>query len=482
MRRRGPWRRLELGPCPTAVPARPSPPRARLPGSPEAVCVICLERARDRAYLNNCLHQFCFPCLLQWAEVKPVCPLCQQKFESALHNVRSDNDYDLHVFNVAEVERSPFRDEREPALTAVAEAHSEAHDTDTSYVPTAIIMVDFRRYVYEHRLPAVPLCNTREAACTPQYFRSRPQEARLRLIPWLSRELGVVIGVAQARLAVAIEQVLHASREWHVLSPQFRERAVSFTGSNADLFCWELHNFATSHLSMVQFDDEVRYVVPGHLEVPPHFRQFCAAAGTTNPLLPGLSPASSRSTDSEDDRAGDLHFRTARPRGGGRWSSDGSESSSDHTHLHTAQHRARKLGKRKNSPTFLHRRASEKNHLAVADDSKNIEGDASRNTVQQEPCEAATGSRAGGAGGPAGRTSGEGCSSDDDGADTRLSRYRKRCMYESPVSYYLGGFVPIRRVHGASPVSPDTSCSTSGRGLDPRRRLSSVVVKPATSS
>uniref|UniRef100_A0A663MU07 RING-type E3 ubiquitin transferase n=1 Tax=Athene cunicularia TaxID=194338 RepID=A0A663MU07_ATHCN len=50
----------------------PSPSMATEPGS---CCPICLDSWDDAAYVLPCLHQFCYRCILRWAETKPECPL-----------------------------------------------------------------------------------------------------------------------------------------------------------------------------------------------------------------------------------------------------------------------------------------------------------------------------------------------------------------------------------------------------------------------
>jgi len=44
-----------------------------------------------------CLHCFCSPCILWWAENKPKFPLCKRGMQSTLHSVRADTDYQEHV-------------------------------------------------------------------------------------------------------------------------------------------------------------------------------------------------------------------------------------------------------------------------------------------------------------------------------------------------------------------------------------------------
>uniref|UniRef100_A0A3Q4B948 E3 ubiquitin-protein ligase Topors n=1 Tax=Mola mola TaxID=94237 RepID=A0A3Q4B948_MOLML len=50
------------------------------------MCPICLDRFNNLAYLDRCLHRFCFPCIQEWSHNKAECPLCKQPFASILHS------------------------------------------------------------------------------------------------------------------------------------------------------------------------------------------------------------------------------------------------------------------------------------------------------------------------------------------------------------------------------------------------------------
>ncbi|CAN8220124.1 unnamed protein product [Coccothraustes coccothraustes] len=60
-------------------------------------CPICLDSLKEISYLFPCLHQFCYSCILQWAENTPKCPLCKRRILSILHSIETDNDYMEHV-------------------------------------------------------------------------------------------------------------------------------------------------------------------------------------------------------------------------------------------------------------------------------------------------------------------------------------------------------------------------------------------------
>ncbi|KAM7076385.1 uncharacterized protein J5F26_016618 [Ciconia maguari] len=60
-------------------------------------CPICLDSWEEASYVMPCLHQFCYACILRWAESKPQCPLCKRRVTSIVHSVRGDHDFQEHV-------------------------------------------------------------------------------------------------------------------------------------------------------------------------------------------------------------------------------------------------------------------------------------------------------------------------------------------------------------------------------------------------
>ncbi|GAB0204404.1 E3 ubiquitin-protein ligase Topors-like [Grus japonensis] len=60
-------------------------------------CPICLGSWEEASYVTPCLHQFCYPCILRWAESKPECPLCKRRILSIMHSVQAGDDFEEHV-------------------------------------------------------------------------------------------------------------------------------------------------------------------------------------------------------------------------------------------------------------------------------------------------------------------------------------------------------------------------------------------------
>lgn len=104
-------------------------------GSPPPNCAICLGRCVNKCFTDNCVHNFCFSCLLEWSrvpthiflfflfftmkffvvvffycfflnvnflffnksQIKAECPLCKQPFKSIIYNVRGAEDYEEYI-------------------------------------------------------------------------------------------------------------------------------------------------------------------------------------------------------------------------------------------------------------------------------------------------------------------------------------------------------------------------------------------------
>lgn len=87
-----------ISPAPTSSSSSTATASARAviaaeEASPDSKCPICLDRFNNLAYLDRCLHRFCFPCIQEWSHNKAECPLCKQPFASILHSVRAEDDF-----------------------------------------------------------------------------------------------------------------------------------------------------------------------------------------------------------------------------------------------------------------------------------------------------------------------------------------------------------------------------------------------------
>ncbi|NXD58182.1 TOPRS ligase, partial [Corvus moneduloides] len=64
-------------------------------------CPICRDARDDLTYVMPCLHQFCLACIMRWAEMQRVCPLCREQAEGVRFSVQTDSYIDC-VFTSSE--------------------------------------------------------------------------------------------------------------------------------------------------------------------------------------------------------------------------------------------------------------------------------------------------------------------------------------------------------------------------------------------
>ncbi|NWV13770.1 TOPRS ligase, partial [Ptilonorhynchus violaceus] len=64
-------------------------------------CPICRDARDDLAYVMPCLHQFCLGCIMRWAEMQTVCPLCRELMEAVSFSMQTDSYIDC-VFTCSE--------------------------------------------------------------------------------------------------------------------------------------------------------------------------------------------------------------------------------------------------------------------------------------------------------------------------------------------------------------------------------------------
>lgn len=48
-------------------------------------CAICLDTINQLANLDNCSHDFCRPCIVQWSKNTNLCPLCKKEFKKIIY-------------------------------------------------------------------------------------------------------------------------------------------------------------------------------------------------------------------------------------------------------------------------------------------------------------------------------------------------------------------------------------------------------------
>nr|XP_061810964.1 E3 ubiquitin-protein ligase Topors-like [Nerophis lumbriciformis] len=269
--------------------------------SPDSKCPICLDRFDNVAYLNSCLHRFCFGCIQEWSRTKAECPLCKQPFASILHSVRSEDDFQKYEPRVAAraaaVELRIIRWRRRRGATGseedvLPEAGAEERgggDADRPPPEFAARLavrlrmqregselrrlseretLTFRRGLYlsgtrARRVPGVGPDSPPRDVTADGFCRDPAQLNRLRT--WLWRELKVLLGTRNGGLAGRFHRLLIARLTRHGLedaaSVERELRPVLLT--RTEHFLHELRCFARSPLGMDEYDLRVQYSPPG---------------------------------------------------------------------------------------------------------------------------------------------------------------------------------------------------------------------------
>lgn len=249
----------------------------RSSGSPEPTCAICLGKLENKSFTDSCFHQFCFTCLLEWSKVKAECPLCKQAFKSIIHNVRSIEDYDQYhlrpdesrhrgAWESPEGRRFRYRStltserRRELAIERLLFGHVSSQRRLLNFRHIGVTS-EFRRSVYELDRWARPVEQTgvtRVRDISAQFFHANPACTH-RLIPWLNRELVVLLHDHESRIAFVLELILSLIQRYNILSPEFREHVRPYLLARTEHFIHEFHNFARSPWDMLTYDQRAVY-------------------------------------------------------------------------------------------------------------------------------------------------------------------------------------------------------------------------------
>ncbi|GLH08974.1 E3 ubiquitin-protein ligase Topors [Gryllus bimaculatus] len=209
--------------------------------SSEPVCPICLGKIKEKAFVNACLHQFCFGCLWDWIKVKLECPLCKQNIVSVFHNVRADDDY-----SEIRVERTQGRALLNPERNYLRNAEIRLQDQhEVQHGPVLLGMPGNER----HPLPANE--------------GQRGQEAMEQLV----QEDGGQLDQDGEGEALPEEEQQDEEQE-QMLPPQEEERSGSQPQARADILSFQVRLRSTSQ----------------HLEILPHLCQLPACRTEHGPV------------------------------------------------------------------------------------------------------------------------------------------------------------------------------------------------------
>uniref|UniRef100_A0AAQ5ZNN7 E3 ubiquitin-protein ligase Topors n=1 Tax=Amphiprion ocellaris TaxID=80972 RepID=A0AAQ5ZNN7_AMPOC len=272
--------------------------------SPDSKCPICLDRFNNLAYLDRCLHRFCFPCIQEWSHNKAECPLCKQPFASILHSVRAEDDFKEYTLRPAPANSSVTtarRRRRErggrgggrrgeeraggvwewyldspplplPSLPPLPQHPDATEDSEDGDEPEERQlrggadlreMVVFRRALYRCGIRVSGVAGNQgqqqQRDITAESFRRNPAHLN-RLRPWLRRELTVLYGAHISLVDIVqrfvMAQLAHYGLEdTHTIEQELRP----FLSERAEHFLHELVSFARSPLSLDNYDLQATY-------------------------------------------------------------------------------------------------------------------------------------------------------------------------------------------------------------------------------
>ncbi|CAK9833536.1 E3 ubiquitin-protein ligase Topors [Anthophora retusa] len=246
--------------------------------SPPPNCSICLGKLVNTSFTDSCLHQFCFTCLLQWSKIKTECPLCKQTFKSIIHNVRSEEDYDQYHVSRELATLDPNFELRSHYRTTITGHHRRPHEVMLNpeqvarreQLPSIIPQVPMgerlrrrakpaynRRTIYRLGLWTLPQNVLRRFRdCSADFYRREPRELS-RLIPWLDRELQVLLNNNASYVEYVLRVIVSALNNYDIRSTAFRDLLRPHFGTFTDHFVHELFNFARSELDLIGYDQSV---------------------------------------------------------------------------------------------------------------------------------------------------------------------------------------------------------------------------------
>ena len=154
-------------------------------------CPICLDSWDNAAYVMPCLHQFCYACIVRWAESKPECPLCKRRIVSIVHSVRADNDFEEHVLTPS------------AASSVVGRQAGGAPGRPAAHSPAAT-----ERQPVEHQLPRAPLGGLQPLTWA-SLFQDYPALLQL-LLPWVRQELRLIFRNRRSQVVIVEDLVMSA--------------------------------------------------------------------------------------------------------------------------------------------------------------------------------------------------------------------------------------------------------------------------------
>ncbi|KAJ3512589.1 hypothetical protein NLJ89_g3434 [Agrocybe chaxingu] len=252
-------------------------------------CSICLQEVVDRTVIAKCSHEFCFECLLVWAEQSRRCPLCSQGIgDYLIHSIRSRYDYCKHFLPPLRKSPPPSRPVQSNAILRNTRQYArrrqrervwgtqDKEQDESDKLERSIMM---RRWIYQHDLYAKHVASNAFTKYrpypTPAQF-SASQELLSRTTTFLRRELQVWEGLDVEFLTTLIISLMKSidirSESAVKLISEFLDMDEGYIPgrrqTNAEHFAHEVYSYVRSpYKDLFVYDSVVQYDTPSG--VPP---------------------------------------------------------------------------------------------------------------------------------------------------------------------------------------------------------------------
>ncbi|KFV42255.1 E3 ubiquitin-protein ligase Topors, partial [Tyto alba] len=277
--------------------------------SPDSKCPICLDRFDNVAYLDRCLHRFCFRCVQEWSKNKAECPLCKQPFYSIFHTIRAEDDFKEYVLSSSENSSFSSPDGRRfryrTTLTGEHRAGSSPSRRTLSPSNSGILfeglsgepvrqrdgeiqhmirrlasrrkasaegrslrqireedMISFRRALYRTGVRIRSIQDGgRYRDISSEFFRHNPACLH-RLVPWLKRELTVLFGIHGSLISIVQHIIMNNVSRYDMESEAFANYIKPFLLNWTEHFLHEFISFARCPFNLEAYDQHANYDCP----------------------------------------------------------------------------------------------------------------------------------------------------------------------------------------------------------------------------
>ncbi|XP_064191224.1 topoisomerase I binding, arginine/serine-rich a [Anguilla rostrata] len=274
--------------------------------SPDSKCPICLDRFNNMAYLDRCLHKFCFRCIHEWSKNKAECPLCKQGFNSIFHTIKAENDF--KEFVLRPVENGSFGSpggHRFRYRTTLTRERQEARRITSSPPDNGVIfeglagpapsqpdrgvrrmmtrlaarrraqsegrtlralreqeVIRFRRALYRTGVRVRSVRDGGRYRDTSAEFYRRNPACLHRLVPWLKRELTVLYGAHGSLVNIVQHIIMSWITRYDMEDQAMQEELRPFLLARTDHFLHEFISFARAPFNMEAYDQHAIYDCP----------------------------------------------------------------------------------------------------------------------------------------------------------------------------------------------------------------------------